>query len=140
MTYLLDTDVISEWVKPRPHPQVVAWFADVEEDVVFLSVVSFAEIRRGVDLLPDGRRRERLAIWLTEELPARFEGRILDIDHPVADAWGTITARAQKAGRTMGSMDAFVAATAGVHGLTLVTRNVKDYQGLGLALCDPSAS
>ena len=140
MTYLLDTDLMSEWVEPRPHPDVVEWFAGVDEDLVFLSVVSFGEIRHGVDLLPEGRRRERLELWLTDELPARFEGRILDVDRAVADAWGAITARGQKAGRTVGSMDAFFAATAEVHGLTLVTRNVKDYEGLGLALCDPSAS
>src|SRR5438093_1415845 len=73
VTFLLDTNVVSEWVKPEPDPNVVAWLADVDEDRVFLSVVTFAEISRGVELMPAGRRRERLAAWLAAELPARFE-------------------------------------------------------------------
>jgi toxin FitB len=137
VSFLLDTNVVSEWVKPGPDPNVVAWLADVDEDRVFLSVVTFAEIGRGVELLPAGRRRERLAAWLADELPARFEGRVLDIDRRVAEAWGVAMARSQHRGAGLGSMDGFLAATAAAHRLTLVTRNVRDFEAAGIALLDP---
>jgi toxin FitB len=139
VSFLLDTNVVSEWVKPQPDQNVVAWLADVDEDRVFLSVVTFAEIRRGVELLPVGRRRERLAAWLDDELPARFEGRILGIDRRVADVWGVTMARSQQRGAGLGSMDAFLAATAAAHRLALVTRNVRDFESAGIALLDPWA-
>jgi len=137
VNFLLDTNVVSEWVRPQPDRNVISWLADVDEDRVFISVISFAEIRRGVEMLPAGRRRERLAAWLAEELPVRFEERILDIDQHVAGTWGVIMARGHKIGLTLGSMDAFVAATAEAHGLTLATRNVKDFRRLGVSLLDP---
>lgn len=137
MSFLLDTNVISEWVKPRPDENVVAWLADVDDEQVFLSVISFAELRRGVDLLPAGRRRDRLDDWITDDLAARFHGRVLDVDRQVADAWGRIMARSHRAGRGLEAMDAFFAATAETHGLTLVTRNGRDFQGLGILLHDP---
>lgn len=139
MSFILDTNVVSEWVKPQPDRNVISWLAEVDEDRVFISVITFAEIRRGLELLPMGRRRERLAIWLAEELPARFEGRILSIDRPVAETWGVVTVRAQRAGLALGSMDALIAATAEAHGLTLVTRNVRDFRTAGIALFDPWA-
>jgi len=137
VNFLLDTNVISEWVRPQPDRNVIAWTAELDEDRAFISVISFAEIRRGIEMLPNGRRRERLAAWLTEDLSTRFEQRILDIDLRVADTWGTLMARGQKIGLTLGSMDAFIAATARAHGLTLVTRNIKDFRRLGLSLLDP---
>jgi predicted nucleic acid-binding protein len=137
VSFLLDTNVISEWVRPQPHPNVIAWLDAADEEQVYLSVISFAELRRGVDLLPVGRRRERLANWIAGDLAARFDGRIVDIDREVADAWGRLMARSQEAGWGMGSMDAFFAATADVHRLTLVTRNVSDFEHLDLPLCNP---
>jgi predicted nucleic acid-binding protein len=137
VSFLLDTNVVSEWVKPRPDPNVVAWLADVDEDRVFLSVVTFAEIRRGVEFLPTGRRRERLMEWLADELPARFEGRMLGIDQRIAALWGTAMARSHTLGLGLGAMDAFLVATAEAHGLTLVTRNVRDFQTVGISLLDP---
>lgn len=137
MSFLLDTNVISEWVKPEPNPQVVAWLNEVAEDRVFLSVAALAEVRRGIELMPPGKRRDRLASWLTEDLPVRFEGRILDIDGRIADAWGILMASGQKAGINVSTLDAFFAATAEVHGLTLVTRNVQDFLKLGIRLLNP---
>jgi predicted nucleic acid-binding protein len=137
VTFLLDTSVISEWVKPRPDPGVVSWLAAVDEDRVFLSAISLAEIRRGIELLPEGRRRTRLADWLAGDLTARFEGRVLAVDRRVAEAWGVMMARGQRAGRRPSSIDAFFAATAAVHGLTLVTRNTSDFAALGIPLVDP---
>lgn len=137
MSFLLDTNVVSEWVKPQPNPHVVEWLKEVVEDRVFLSVASLAEIRRGVELMPPGSRRDRLTVWLTADLPARFEGRILDIDRRVAETWGIVMARGKRAGSNVSALDAFFAATAEVHGLTLVTRNVQDFQILGIPLMNP---
>lgn len=137
MSFLLDTNVVAEWVKPMPAPTVVAWLANVDEDRVFLSVASIAEISRGVEALPAGRRRDRLATWLAEELPARFERRVLDIDRRVAHAWSAVMARSREAGAPLSSMDAFFAATAQAHDLTLVTRNIRDFKAAGIALFDP---
>ncbi len=137
MSFLLDTNVVSEWVKPEPAPTVIDWLSDVDEDDVFLSVVTLAELRRGVDPLPAGRRRQQLDRWLREDLADRFHGRILAIDVLVGDAWGRLMARASRAGRTVGSVDGFIAATAEAHGLTLVTRNVRDFERLGVELLNP---
>lgn len=137
MSFLLDTNVVSEWVKPRPDPRVVAWLADVDEDRVFLSVMTVGELRHGIERLPAGRRRERLDEWLRDELPHRFEGRVLSIDAAVADAWGVIVAQRERAGRPIGAIDAFVAATAEVHDLTLVTRNASDFRSSVKTILDP---
>jgi predicted nucleic acid-binding protein len=137
VSFLLDTNVISEWVKPQPDPNVVTWLAEVDEDRVFMSVVSFAEIRHGIEMMPAGRRQERLTSWLIDELPARFEGRILGIDQHIAETWGIVMARGQKAGATPGTMDAFFAASAEAHGLTLVTRNVSDFAKAMIPLLNP---
>jgi toxin FitB len=128
VNFLLDTNVISEWVKPRPEPGIVAWTAWVDEDRTYLSVVTLAELRRGVERLEEGARRRRLDEWLRGELPLRFEGRILAIDARVADDWGKVVAARERAGRPIGLMDAFMAATARVHALTLVTRNTADFE------------
>jgi hypothetical protein len=137
MSFLLDTNVVSEWVKPVPNPQVVTWLSKVDEDQVFLSVASLAEIRRGIELMDPGRRRDRLTDWLTRELPARFDRRILDIDSRIAETWGLIMARGYKAGLNIGSLDAFFAATAEVYRLKLVTRNVQHFEKLAIPLLNP---
>lgn len=137
MTYLLDTNVVSEWVKPTPDPGVIAWLAAADEDRLFLSVVTLAELRHGVERLAAGRRRDRLHQWLRDELPARFEGRLVPIDERVADAWGRLVAAAQAVGRPLGVMDAFIGATAHVAGLTLVTRNVEDFSMTDIRIYNP---
>lgn len=128
MNFLLDTNLVSEWVKPEPNPKVTVWLAEVDEDRTFISVVTIAELRYGIERLASGQRRNRLSQWLEEELPQRFEGRILAIDENVADRCGRIVARSESRGRKLEAMDAFIAATAEVHGLTLVTRNTSDFQ------------
>ena len=127
MRFLLDTNAVSEWVKPRPNPGLIEWIESTDEDRVFVSVITFAELRYGVERLAAGRRRRRLEEWLGHELPLRFEGRILPIDGDVAGTWGKTVARSEAAGRPMGVMDAFLAATAEIRRLTLVTRNVDDF-------------
>ena len=137
MRYLLDTNVVSEWVRPRPEPRVVRFLADVDEDRVFISVLTLGELRFGIERLPAGARRQRLDEWVRDQLPQRFEGRVLPVDLAVAETWGTILARREKAGKTIGTVDGLLAATAVVHGLTLVTRNVSDFQSSVSTLLDP---
>jgi predicted nucleic acid-binding protein len=139
LSFLLDTNVISEWVKPRPHAGVIRWLAEADEDRVFISVISIAEVRRGLERMANGQRRDRIAAWLWEDLPARFEGRILPVDLAVAQEWGVTVERARSRGIGLGIMDAFLAATAEARELTLVTRNTKDFRGLGMEIFDPWA-
>jgi toxin FitB len=135
--YLLDTNVVSEGTRPRPDPRVVEWLAEVDEDRVFLSVVTLAEIRRGIELLPASTRQERLAAWLINELPIRFEHPVLHIDQVVADAWGVLMARTRRMRIGPSVIDAFIAATADVQGMTLVTRNTSDFERFGILLLNP---
>lgn len=128
MSFLLDTNVVSEWVKPHPNPGVAGWLADTDEDRIFVSVITFTELRYGVERMAAGSRRKRLGEWLEEELPLRFEGRILIIDGTVADSCGRLVARSESRGRRIEAMDALIAATAEVHGLTPVTRNTSDFE------------
>jgi hypothetical protein len=127
VSFLLDTNVISEWVKPQPSPALMRWTDSVDEDSVFLSVISLAELRYGVDRMSSGKRQRRLEQWLSFELPLRFEGRVLPVDPSVADACGKIVRRSEVLGHPIEAMDAFLAATAEVHRLTLVTRNVQHF-------------
>ena len=126
MSFLLDTNVVSEWTKPRPNAGLIAWLADADEDRVFLSVVTLAELRHGIELLK-GRRRTSLEEWLCNDLALRFEGRIISVEAAIADEWGRIVARREARGRPIGAMDALLAATAEVHSLTLVTRINSDF-------------
>jgi predicted nucleic acid-binding protein len=135
--FLLDTNVVSEWARSIPSPSVAAWLAQADEDRLFISVVTLGELRNGVSSLATGRRRDRLEEWLSLDLPARFERRVLPIDAVVADHWGRITAKAKTAGRPMHAIDAFLAATAHVHLLTLVTRNVSDFEAAGTPVFCP---
>ena len=139
MTFLLDTTVVSEWAKSRPNRGVATWLAQVDEDRVFISVVTLGELRYGIERMPAGGRRKRLDEWLRDELPLRFEGRVLSIDPIVADGWGKVVARSQAAGRPISAMDALIAATAETHDMTLVTRNTSDFQASLRLIINPWA-
>jgi len=128
VSFLLDTNVVSEWVRPRPDAGVMAWLAEADEDGVFLSVVTLAELRHGIERMAAGQRRRRLNEWLANDLLFRFEGRVLPVDVTVADSWGRLTASREASGRPISVADAFIAATAAVHGLTLVTRKFVDFE------------
>jgi predicted nucleic acid-binding protein len=137
LSFLLDTDVISEWVSPQPHAGVIRWLAEADEDRVFISVISIAEVRRGLARMLEGARRDRIAVWMREDLSGRFEGRILPVDLAMAQEQGVTIEKARSCGIAVGVMDALLVATARAHDLTLVTRNTKDFAGLGLRLIDP---
>lgn len=134
MSYLLDTNVISELVRPQPDAGVVRWFDGVPEVALHLSVLSLGEIRKGVERLAPGDRRERLRLWLEQDLPAWFEDRLLPVSADVADRWGRLLA---EAGRPLPAVDSLLAATALSHGLRLVTRNTGDFRVPGLEVIDP---
>ena len=137
MNLLLDTNVLSEVQRPTPSPRVLAWLDTIDEDRAFISVASIAELRRGIALLEDGRRRTALADWLARDLPARFADRVLPIDHAVTEHWGDLMAQSRRSGVALSVMDGFFAATAFAHHLTLVTRNVKDFAAFGVPLLNP---
>jgi len=127
VSYLLDTNVVSETSKPAINAGVSRFLAEVEEDGLYLSVVSLAELHYGIERLAIGAKRSRLEKWFADELLGRFEGRIFVMDGMAAAEWGVIMARGERLGQPISEMDAWIAATAAVHGLTVVTRNVGDF-------------
>jgi toxin FitB len=140
VSYLLDTNVISELRRKQPDSRVVAWFEGRAAQSLFLSVLTLGEIRKGIAGLNDSRadamRRHSLNDWLEQELPNFFLGRVLSVDGAVADRWGRLQARTS---HPLPAIDSLLAATALQHRLTLVTRNVKDFADAGVELINPWA-
>ncbi len=134
MNYLLDTNVVSELRKKVPEPRVLAWFETVEDERLYFSVLSVGEIRRGIERLGEPMRKRALAEWLETELLPWFGNRLLPINLAVADRWGKLLA---EAGRPLPSIDSLLAATALEYGLTLVTRNIQDFDLPGVSLKNP---
>ena len=134
MSYLLDTNVLSELRRKAPDANVLRWFAQRPAGTLYLSVLTLGEIRKGIEGVAEPARRLSLLDWLETELPAFFSGRILPIDTAVADRWGRVVAQA---GRPLPAIDSLLVATAAQHGLTLVTRNLRDTNGLGVQVLDP---
>lgn len=135
--FLLDTNVLSELIRPKPERKVVEWIASADEDFLFISVLTLGEIRKGIAMLPGGSRRARLEAWFESDLRARFSGRILAIDEDVADRWGQIAAAAAAAGQPLPVIDALLAASALHHNLTLVTRDDSAVAGTGVLTLNP---
>jgi toxin FitB len=134
--FLLDTVVLSEPTKPAREARVMDWLLGQRDEDLFVSVLSLGEIDRGILRMAAGHRRENLALWAAG-LPSRFEGRILEVRLPIARAWAQLTAAHNAGGRQALRVDPLLAATAYVQGLTLVTRNVSDFDGLGVPLHNP---
>lgn len=134
MSYLLDTNVLSELRRKQPNAGVIAWMSKRPTTTLYLSVLTLGEIRKGVDSVLNTERRLALLDWLESDLQNFFSGRILPIDLTVADRWGRIVAAA---GRPVHAIDSLIGATAAQHGLSLVTRNVRDYENLGLDIINP---
>jgi predicted nucleic acid-binding protein len=135
--FLLDANIPSELIRTRPDPRVGNWVYAKDEQSLYLSVVSIGELRRGLVLLPAGRRRTELVRWFENDVLPRFHGRILPVTHSIADRWGVLDGQCQLKGTPLNTADGMIAATALEHGLTLVTRNVKDFAGLGVVLLNP---
>ena len=135
--FLLDTNVISELIRPNPEPKVTAWIDATDEELLFLSVLTLGEIRKGIVALPQSTRRTRLETWLSSDLQLRFCGRILDIGQSVVDRWGHFSGLLSTQGIHVPVIDGLLAATAIHHNLTLVTRNTKDIASTGAATFNP---
>lgn len=135
--FLLDTNCISELVRSKPEPRVLAWMNAADESLLYLSVLTLGEIRKGVAGLPQSKRRTHLESWLEVDLQARFAGRILPIDARIADRWGVLEAEAKRKGRPLSVIDGLLAATALHHNLTVVSRNVDDFADTQAATLNP---
>lgn len=134
MSYLIDTNVLSELRRKAPDPRVVAWLQARPRQSLFLSVLTLGEIRKGLERVPEPARKQALLDWLEVELPNYFVGRVLAIDAATADRWGRLMAQAA---RPLPAIDALLAATALHNDLALVTRNTKDFAGLDVPLINP---
>jgi toxin FitB len=135
--FLLDTNVISELIKRKANPKVTTWIDATDEELLYLSVLTLGEIRKAVVLLPRSGRRTTLEAWLSNDLPLRFSGRILNIDQEVADRWGHLYGLTSARGANVAVTDGWLAASALQHNLTLVTRNTKDVAATGVSLFNP---
>jgi predicted nucleic acid-binding protein len=130
MSYLIDTDVISELTKVKPNQALVSWLKETAQESLFISVISIGEIRKGIEKLDSGKKKNQLLTWFEQELLPFFAERILPIDVEVANKWGHICASSQTP-----VIDALIAATALTHNLKLVSKNIKDFkQVAGLEL------
>lgn len=138
--FLIDTNVISEIVRPKPNANVVEWVQGTDESLLHLSVLTVGEIRKGISLLPEGRRRAALQGWLENDLLLRFSGRILPIDMAIADRWGRISASARAKGAPIPVIDGLLAGTAMHHNLTLVSRDESFATLAGIELLNPWAA
>jgi len=135
--YLLDTNCISELVRKEPDPRVMVWIESADETLLYLSVLTLGEIRKGIAGLPQGKRRTGLEAWLEVELRARFAGRILVVDAAVADRWGVLAAEARREGKSLSTIDGLLAATALEHNLTIVTCNAGDFENARVQFLNP---
>lgn len=136
--FLVDTNIVSELVKPKPDPKVVLWIKSTNEELLFLSVLTIGEIRKGIASVRDPVRQVKLEAWLSGDLSVRFTNRILSIDASIAERWGVMTANVKAtSGRTLPVIDGLLAATAQHHNLTFVTRNTDDVIGTGVSVFNP---
>jgi len=135
--FLLDTNCVSELVRAKPEPRVMEWFDAADEGLLYLSVLTLGEIRKGLASLPQGKRRTHLETWLDVELRARFAGRLLPIDEEVANRWGLLAAQAKRKGKPLAIIDGLLAATALHYNLTLVTRNIGDFAEAQVPVMNP---
>jgi toxin FitB len=133
---LLDTCVISEQLKPAPDPACIRWLDSVPEEAIYIPAFALGELKRGIERLEPGSKRNLLEIWL-EQLNARFDGKIVGFDGQTALVWGTLSARLAASGTPMPLMDSLIAACALSAGATLATRNIADFARTGVQLLNP---
>jgi len=137
MKYLLDTCVISELVKPIPNDKVTSWLSSIDESKLYISVLTFGEIEKGIEKLTDGSKKKRLKLWLEDDLKHRFEGRIIPIDLKVALKWGQIQAMSEQAGKALPAIDGLIAVSAITSNCIVVTRNTADMEQSSAELLNP---
>jgi hypothetical protein len=134
---LLDTNVVSELMRAEPAQTVLGWFGQHDATDLFISAVTEAELRTGVAILPDGRRRDRLQLAIDAMINQDFQGRVLPFDSLAAKAYAEIAAQRRAAGRPIAEADCQIAAIARATNAPVATRNVKDFDGCGIRLINP---
>ena len=137
MKYLLDTCLISELAKAYPDKGVSDWVLSENEINFYVSVLTFGELHKGIEKLPESKRKKELGAWVENDLKNRFQNRIIGIDMHISIAWGKILCQAEKNGKPMPVVDALIAATGIVHDLTVVTRNITDMEQSRVKLLNP---
>ncbi len=137
MDYLLDTCVLSEFTRPKPEKKVIDWLDSLDEEKLFISVITVGEIQHGIERLPTSHRKSELQTWMNDHLITRFGERILPLESQTLLVWGTITARLESSGHPLAVMDGLIAATAMRHNLIIVTRNTADFMAGGLQIINP---
>jgi len=137
MKYLLDTCVISEVIKKKPNGNVIAWLKKQNEENLYLSVLTFGEIEKGIEKSASAIRKAKLRLWVEEDLKQRFDGRVLQIDLQVATKWGEIQGQSEIAGKPLPAIDGLIAVTGLVNNCVVVTRNTSDMQHSSAALHNP---
>jgi toxin FitB len=135
--WLLDTNIISELRRPKPEPKVMEFIRSQPLEGLFVSIVTFAEIRFGIELLPDATRRSDLNDWLAHKVRPMFEQRVLAISEDVMFKWRLLVEDGRKAGHTFSQPDLIIAATAQHHGLTVVSRDTKEYVAARVDVFNP---
>jgi len=126
MRYLLDTCVLSEFLKKQSNEKILEWFDRQIEESLYVSVLTIGEIRKGITRLPGSKRKTELARWL-QSVVIRYDGRLLSVDIETANLWGDLKARLEPQGRSLPVIDSLLAATALEHDLVIVTRNADDF-------------
>lgn len=137
--FLLDTNVLSEFSRSAipPNPQVKSWMESVHPDMLFSSVLSIGEIRKGIELLPPSKKRSELEQWLNSDLNGWFGDNLLPVTKAISGRWGMLAARSQRQGTPLGNIDGLLAATAFEHRLTVATHNTRHFADLGVTTLDP---
>ena len=137
MKYLLDTNIISEIITKQPHQKVLDFIENLPEENIYLSVITIGEIKFGIQKVQSPSRKKQLLLWLENDLLQRFDGKIININTATMLTWGEINQHLQSIGRTVSIMDSLIAATAITNQMTLVTRNVKDFNNFNLKIINP---
>ena len=137
MNYLLDTCVISEVIKREPNKNVISWLQAQDEANLFLSILTFGEIQKGIEKAPDQSRKKKLKLWVEEDLKKRFENKIIPVDLKVVTNWGSIQGLAELAGKTMPTIDGLIAASGLTYNCIVATRNTSDMEQSTAELFNP---
>lgn len=137
MNYILDTNVISELVAAQPNPNVIAWLEEIDPNQIYLSVIAIGELQKGIDKLPNSKRKQALEQWLKDDLLVRFQDHLLCIEVDTLLIWGSLNAELEALGRPISAMDGLLASTAKQQRYTLVTRNTSHFENTGILLKNP---
>ncbi len=137
MRYLLDTNVVSEWSKAQPNTQVIEWVERQPSSDLAVSAMTLAEVHYGIEIHPPGRRTNLLWHWYHDDFIRLIADRVVPVDEAVALHWSSLRARSRRSGRTLPFVDSAIVSTAVVHGLIVITRNVRDFNGLGAIVFNP---